>query len=119
MISFAQTPVRLAASNGKEVVVGAVGDRYNSGLTALTTTPTAFTSTTTRVQMIHCKSNSSTATTITIKDGNDVVYFDAVSLASNSVFIAQYGTVGITFTSGVKFSAAANSTISCQIEGVQ
>jgi hypothetical protein len=115
---FAQNAVRITDSRGNETVVAASGIKYNSGLTALTTTPTALTSTTLKVQVIHCKSNSSTATTITIKDGNDVVYFDAVSLAASSVMVAHYGAVGLTYTNGIKVSAAANSTISCQVEGV-
>jgi len=116
-LAFPQSPVRITGSDGKEIVFGAKGTTYNSGLVALTTTPTSLTSSNLKVQMIHCKSNG-TATTVTIKNGDDVVYYDTVSLAANSVFIAQYGSVGITFSGGIRVSAGANSAISCQIEGV-
>jgi hypothetical protein len=115
---WSQLPTKQVNGNGKEVINGAAGTVFNSGLTALTTTPTALTTSTLKVQTIHCKSNNSTATTVTIKDGSDTIYYEAVSLAANSVFIAQYGSVGITFSGGIKVSAGANTTVSCQVEGV-
>lgn len=113
----AQQPTKPVNGQGKELILGAAGTVFNTNLTALTTSPVALSTSTLKVQVIHCKSNG-TASTVTIKDGNDVVYYDTVSLAANSVFIAQYGTVGITFTNGIKVNAGANSAISCQIEGV-
>jgi hypothetical protein len=115
----AQTPFKLVDGLGRALQISAAGAAYNSTLTAATTSPTAMTSTTTKVQLIHCVNNTAGAVTVTIKDGADVVYVDAVSMAANSVFVIHYGTVGLTYTSGVKLSASANSSIKCQVEGVQ
>jgi hypothetical protein len=116
---LAQAPIKAVNGLGKELILGAAGKVYNSNLTAVTTTPTAFTATTTKVQVIHCTNITAGAVTVTIEDGNDVDYFTATSMAANSVMVVQYGTVGLTYTSGIKFSASANSSIKCQVEGVQ
>jgi hypothetical protein len=115
----AQTGFKLVDGNGKALQISAAGLAYNSTLTAATTTPTALTTTTTKVQLVHCVNNTAGAVTVTIKDASDNVYVDAVSMAGNSVFVIHYGTIGLTYTGGVKLSASANSSIKCQVEGVQ
>jgi hypothetical protein len=99
---FAQQNVKVVNGSGKEYISGAAGKVYNSALTAVTTSPTALTTITTKVQVIHCTNSSAGTVALTVKNGADVEYFTTVSMAANSVMVVQYGSVGLTYTSGIK-----------------
>lgn len=116
--ALGQNPVKIVNGNNDEVILGAGGKSYNSGLIVATTASTSVTATATKVQVIHCTNSTSGVVTLTIENTAGDDYFTTVSLAANSVMVVQYGSVGLTYA-GVKLSASANSSISCQFEGVQ
>lgn len=119
--AMAQSPSKLVDGNGSELQLAAGGKKVDTGLILATGSPVAYLSATTTVQLIHCHNATSSAATVTITDGagSPVTYFPAVSLAGNSVMIANYGTVGMSFAGGVKVSAGTTSAIYCRIIGVQ
>lgn len=114
---FAQT--KLVDGNGNEYILAAAGAKYNSGLTTVSASLTAVTSTTTKVQIIHCTNTTGSAATLTVANGAGTEYFTTVSVAANSVMVVHYGTVGLTYTGGVKLQSGTASALKCQIEGVQ
>jgi hypothetical protein len=116
----AQQPVKNVDGNGNELILAAGGRSVDSGMTLITTGGVTLFSSTTKVQVIHCKTNG-TAATLTITDGggSPITYFDAISFTANQVMIASYGTVGLSYASGVKISASANSALQCRVVGVQ
>jgi len=119
-VCFAQVPVKTVDGNGKERITAASGVAYDSGMVAVTNSATTLTATTTTVQVIHCLNSTAGAVTLTITDnaGSPITYFPAVSMAANSVLVANYGTTGLPYA-GVKLTAGSNSAITCRFIGVQ
>lgn len=120
-LAVAQSPVRVVDRSSNEIVIGAAGVRYESGMTTLTTSTTTLTTSTTRVQFIHCANTTAGAVSFTMTDNqaSPKTYFAAVSIPANGVMTANYGTTGLPFASGIKWSAGANSSINCYVVGVQ
>ena len=112
-------PVKPVNGAGAELIIAAGGQSVDSGLQAITTGGITMFSSTTTVQFIHCLATTATTLTITDKSGTPVTYFPAVAMAANSVMIASYGTIGMSFNAGLIISAGANSAISCRAVGVQ
>jgi hypothetical protein len=120
VLALAQVSVKPTDGNGTERILGAAGKVYSSYLQAITTGGTTITSTSTYVQLIYCTNATGTARTITLADtqGSPVTFMTDVSVAANSVFLFNAGTIGL-YMQGVKVTASANSAISCQVQGVQ
>lgn len=121
-LAFAQpAPVKVVDGNSNEVILGAAGVAVDSGLTAVTTGGVTLLSSTTKVQVIHCLNYSVSSATLTITDnaGSPVTYVPAVAMAANSIFVLTYGPVGLSYDTGVKASASANSAIKCRVAGVK
>lgn len=120
VIAMAQLPVKQVDGTGTFVKNGAAGREVTYGMQLVPTSSTAVTSTTTKVQVIFCANTTGGAVTLTITDnqGSPVTYYPAVSLPANSATLLHSG-VGLTFTSGIKWSAGTVSAVYCQIEGVQ
>lgn len=120
-LSWSQAPVKLVNGLGIERHVAATGSIYDTGITTLTDSAAAVTSTTTYVQFIHCANIDSVARTVTISDNQVTpkVYFNAVSIPANGVMTANFSTTGISMSGGIKWNASAGSAVNCQISGVQ
>jgi len=121
-LGLAQSPVKLVDGNGTERILSASGKAYDSnpsgGLTTITTGGVTLTTTTTKVQVIHCNTGSSPST-ITITDGSSNVYLNAISLLANSVIVVNYSEIGMPYTGGIIITAGTSSTLTCRIIGVQ
>jgi hypothetical protein len=121
-LCLAQTPVRLTDGASNSVISGATGTngiRYDSGPITITTGGLTITSVKTAVQAIHCNTINATASTVTLTDGNSVVYWNAVAITANGILFEQFGAVGMSFAGGVKLTAGTGSALSCQVVGVQ
>lgn len=110
----AQPPVRIVNPDGSQTV----GQNFNSGIVTLTNSAAALTALTTKVKILHCANTTGGAITLTITDTAGNSYWPAVSMAANSVLVANYGDPGLIMV-GIKWNASANSSINCQLEGLQ
>jgi|ERR1700722_16073139 len=119
---FGQSGVKIVDGTNTERILGASGKAFdsnpNGGLTTITTGGVTITSVTTKVQVIHCNTNSSTST-VTIADGSSNNYLNAVSVAANSVLVIVYGPIGMTYTGGIVITAGTSSALTCRVIGVQ
>jgi hypothetical protein len=117
---FGQVPVKIVDGNGVAVNVGSAGSSTTYAMQAVPNSSTALVSSTFKVQTIFCANITAGAVTLTITDnqGSPVTYVPAVSMAANSIFMINSVT-GLTFTSGLKWSASASTSIYCQVEGVR
>ena len=121
VVLCAQTPTKLVDGPGNELQLAAGGKYYNSGMILLTTSPVAFTTITTKAQLIFCGNETGSTVTVTITDnsGTPIKYFTAVAMAANSSMLLHASAVGLPFASGIKLQASATNSISCQVVGVQ
>lgn len=92
---------------------------FDSGILVLSDSTTDVTTADIWVRRIHCNNVTSSAATLTIEDGDNVDYFTAVSVAGNSVLVANYGEVGVKFNDGLSWVSGTASAINCQVEGRQ
>jgi len=117
---MAQLPVKPVDGNGNEQMLGAAGKRVIYQLQAVPASSTVVVSSSIKVVTLFCNNTTGGAVTLTITDNQSspYTYYPAVSVAANSVnmLVAQSG---LSFTSGIKWSASSGSSIYCQIEGVQ
>lgn len=118
MLGLAQAPVRLVDRTATEINLGAVGGRWISGLTTISTSGTTITTAVTRVKTIHCRNNSASTATVTITDGGGAVYFPTNDVPVRGVMVVVYGDAGLTM-SGITVTAGTVGVIACQIEGAQ
>ncbi len=117
-MSFGQAPVKPVDGLGNEQMLGPGGRRVISTMQVLPASPTVLYSTTIKVVTLFCANNTGSAATVTIADGGARPFFTAVSMAANSSMLMITGS-GLTFTSGITWSAGTASAIYCQVEGVQ
>ena|ERR1700722_13755318 len=121
-LCFGQGPVKLVDGKGNERIISASGVAYDSnpsgGLTTITTGGVTLTSITTKVQVIHCNTGSSSST-ITITDGSSNTYLNAVSMSPNAVMVVNYGEIGMPYNGGIIITAGTSSTLTCRVIGVQ
>lgn len=93
----------------------------DTGLVTLTSTPTApaAMNATTCVFRVFLTNTTGASHTITITDnqGSPVTYIPAFTMAAGSTFVIDFG--GMSFSSGIKWSADAGSSINAQAVGVQ
>lgn len=119
---LAQVNVKLQDGAQNEVIVGASGKVYRSGMITMPTTPTTLTSVTTDVQFIHCaNTHASAAVTFLMTDNqaSPKTYFNSVSVPVNGLLTVNYGTTGMRFASGIIWSAGTASSLNCYVSGVQ
>jgi hypothetical protein len=105
---------------GDELILGAAGIPYDSGIQTITTTPTVLTSLTTRTQIIFCENHTGGTVTVTITDnqGSPMTYYGAIAIPANTATMLQATAIGLPMK-GIKWSVGANASINCQVTGVQ
>lgn len=89
---------------------------FDSGIITVPDSTTTVVSGTFILKSLHCSNNTGSAATLSITDSTPITYFPAVSMAANSVMVANYGEVGIKM-SGFKWFQGTSGAIECQVAG--
>jgi hypothetical protein len=92
---------------------------YDSGMVSMPTASTAVTATATCVNAIVFVNTTASSQSVTVTDnqGTPVTYLASFSLPANSTFV--YDLQYVKMASGIKWSAAAASSVNAQVIGFQ
>lgn len=119
-VAYCQVPVKVTNGSGTERPLGAAGTEYKAYLQVIATGGTTITSSNTYVTVLFCMNTTGSAATLTIADtqGSPVTFWNAVSIAANSVVLLYTGPIGL-YMQGIKATAGTGSALYCQVQGVQ
>lgn len=116
----AQLPVKRVDGNGSEIMSGPAGTRVLYTMATVPNSDTALTTSTIKVTTLFC--NNITASSATLLVQNNVAspktYYPTITIAANQAVSLVDGN-GLTFTSGLRWTAGTINAIQCQVEGVQ
>lgn len=120
LMLMAQLPVKQVDGSGNEIMNGPGGTRVLYTMATVPNSDTVLTASTIKVTTLFC--NNITASTATLLIQNNVAspktYYPTISIAANQAVSLVDGN-GLTFTSGLRWTAGTSNAIQCQVEGVQ